>query len=65
MLLADTSRFEKKKVQFTFQYYKDIKVHMVSVSGMYLLKALVKQGGYSKVPPSHYLFFFKAQLGNF
>lgn len=56
-LLADPSRFEKKKVQFTFHYNEAPEsAHGFSFRHV-LTKALVKQGGYGKVPPSHYQFF--------
>lgn len=65
MLLVDTSRFEKKEVQFTFHYCEVTQsAHGFNFRHV-LTKALVKQVGYKKVPPSHSHSFLKAQLGNF
>lgn len=56
-MLAEPSRFEKKKVQFTFHYNEATeRAHGFSFRHV-LTKALVKQVGYGKVPPSHYQFF--------
>lgn len=57
MLLVDPSRFEKKKVQFTFHYNEIIESAYGFSFRHVRTKALVKQVGYRKVPPSHSQFF--------